>query len=65
MSDQNNIDDNSQDSSQDSYYFIVRHNDQIVGSYGTEEEANDAMGGYQLSNQIQLEDTMEILKIAQ
>ena len=43
--------------------YMVRHNDKIVGFYGTEAEANDAKNGYQIENNIELNDTLDVLQI--
>lgn len=63
MTDPNNIEDTSEDSQ--SYTYMVHHNSNIVGFYGSQEEADDALSGYQLGNDIKLDDTLEILKISQ
>lgn len=44
-------------------YFMVRHNDKIVGFYNTEAEADDSKNGYQMENNVGIDDKLDVLKI--
>ncbi len=43
--------------------YLVRHNDKIVGIFDNEFDAQDSLQGYQMQNQLDLNDTLDILKI--
>lgn len=43
--------------------YLVRHNDTIVGVFDNEFDANDALSGYQMTNDIQLNDVLDILQV--
>lgn len=43
--------------------YLVRHNTLIVGIFDNEFDANDALNGYQMQNDIQLDDTLDVLQI--
>lgn len=56
---QNNL---TQDQTQVSGY-LVRHNNTIVGIFDNEFDATDAKNGYEMQNDIQINDTLDILKL--
>lgn len=43
--------------------YLVRHNDTIVGIFESEGDANDAKNGYEMQNDIALDDTLDILQL--
>ena len=46
-----------------SSYFLVRHNNMIVGFYDTEDKANEGASGYRMQAVVDFNDTLEVLKI--
>lgn len=43
--------------------YLARHNNTIIGIFDNEADANDAMHGYQMQNDISLDDTLDILQL--
>ncbi len=43
--------------------YLVRHNDTIVGIFDNENDATDAMHGYQMQNDIAIDDTLDVLQL--
>jgi len=59
----NNTTNTSNEASTQPSSYMVHHNDTIVGFFDNDVDANDALHGYQMQNQIDINDTLEILKI--
>lgn len=45
--------------------WLAHHNQNIIGFYGSQTEAENALNGYHLSTPMGIDDVSEILKIAQ
>lgn len=43
--------------------YLVRHNNTIVGIFSSDFDAQDALHGYQMQNDIQLNDVLDIIQI--
>lgn len=43
--------------------YLVRHNDKIIGIFEDEFEAVDAKNGYSLQNDIEIDDTLDVLQL--
>ena len=63
MTDQTDINSNTTNESPTPSYYMVHHNDTIIGFYDTNSDAIDALNAYQMSNTIDLNDVLEILSI--
>lgn len=44
--------------------YLVRHNDKIIGIFNDEDSANDALHGYELENNVKIDDDLSILKVS-
>ena len=42
------------------YYYIARHNNTIIGIFDTQADAQDAINGYTMSTNVDLNDTLDI-----
>lgn len=52
-----------QNEQQSADQYVVHHNDKIIGFFDNYGDASNAMSGYMLGNQIQIDDTIEILTV--
>lgn len=43
--------------------YMARHNDTIIGFFGSETDAQNALSGYEMENKIELNDILEVLKV--
>lgn len=43
--------------------YMVRHNETIIGFFGNQMDADDALNGYSMDNNIEIGDTLDILQI--
>lgn len=43
--------------------YLVRHNNTIVGIFDNEGDAQDAKNGYEMQNDIKLDDALDILQL--
>ena len=43
--------------------WLVRHNDKIIGLYESRDSANEAMNGYEMKNDINIDDELNIMQV--
>lgn len=43
--------------------YLARHNETIIGIFTTESDAQDAINGYQIDNNIDLQDILEVIPL--
>lgn len=49
--------------SQQATGYLVRHNEKIIGIFDNEDDANDAMHGYELNNDVEIDDVLDVINV--